>query len=190
MGARQPFLGSLDMPIATKRRQFYDRGRLSFGPLAPGDAIAIFRAPSVVSLDAPRNDDSRPAPVAREPSIWRNTEKNLLRAAPGAVRPSTKKDARVELRHAVPAAERERAVDLAPEKLEHPEHPVLARAGDAPEVRPTDQHRARAQRQRLDDVNPAAKAPVDHDGRRPSTASTTPGSARIEATAPSSWRPP
>jgi hypothetical protein len=60
------------------------------------------------------------------------------------------KDARVELGDAVPAAEREPAIDLAPEELEHPEDAVLSGAGDAPEARAADQNRARPERQRLE----------------------------------------
>jgi hypothetical protein len=51
-------------------------------------------------------------------------------------------------------------------KVEHPEHPVLARAGDAPEMRAADEDRARAKRQRLDDVDPAAKAAIGLAGGR------------------------
>src|SRR5579863_1405138 len=74
-----------------------------------------------------------------------------------------KENARVELGDAVPAAERERAIDLAAEKLERPIDAVLAGAGDAPELRASDQDRARAERQRLDHVDAAPEAAVDHD---------------------------
>src|ERR1700749_4436977 len=76
-----------------------------------------------------------------------------------------KKDACVELGDSVPAPKRERAVDLAPEELQHPEDAVLPGAGDAPEMRAPDHHRARAERQRLDDVDAATKAAVDEHRR-------------------------
>ena len=80
---------------------------------------------------------------------------------------SLKEYAGVELVDPVPTAKRQRAVDLTPEEVEHPENAILAGAGDAPEVRAADQHRARAERQRLDDVDAAAKAAVDQDRRPP-----------------------
>ena len=61
----------------------------------------------------------------------------------------------------------ERAVDLAPEEVERPEHPVLAGAGDAPEMRPADQNGARAERERLYDIDAAAEAAVNEHRRPP-----------------------
>src|SRR6202167_167521 len=75
------------------------------------------------------------------------------------------KHACVELGDPVPAAERERAVDLAPEEFERPEDAILTRAGDAPKLRAADQNRARAERQRLDDVDAPPEAAVDEHRR-------------------------
>ena len=91
------------------------------------------------------------------------------RPQPPALSPArcgrVEKDASVQPGDSVPAAERERAVDLAPEQLEHVEDAVLAGAGDAPEMRAPDQHRARAERQRLDDIDAAPEAAVDQHRR-------------------------
>ena len=87
---------------------------------------------------------------------------NVCAGAPALV---FEKDAPIEPGDAIPAAERKGPIDLAPEKLEHPENAVLAGAGDAPEVRAADQHGARAKRQRLDDVDAAPEAAVDKHRR-------------------------
>src|SRR5579872_3126131 len=99
----------------------------------------------------------------------RESRKGLATTASGLAvrRIGREKNASVEPGDPVPAAERERPVDLAPEKLEHPEHAVLARAGDTPKLRASDQNRARAERQSLDYVDSAPEAAVDHNRRPP-----------------------
>ena len=70
-------------------------------------------------------------------------------------------NAAINLAKAIPTSERERAVDLAPVKLERPENTLFTGASDAPEMRAADQHHAGSERQRLDDVNSATKAAID-----------------------------
>ena len=73
----------------------------------------------------------------------------------------TKDGASIEFADAVPTSEGEGAVDFAAIELEHPMDALLSGAGHAPKMRPADQHRPRAERQRLHHVDPAAEAAID-----------------------------
>ena len=52
-------------------------------------------------------------------------------------------------------------LDLGPQQLEHPRGALLAVDREPPERRPADEHGARAERERLDDVGAAPDAAVD-----------------------------
>ncbi len=91
---------------------------------------------------------------------------------------------------ALRAHERERAVDVGAQHLEHPCDPRLAAGGEGEEPRPADETRPGAERTCLDRVLAPADAPVDETSARSPTASTTSGSTSNVAGDESSWRPP